>query len=129
MSELVYVTSSRPRKRKGVTARARAAKRRKEGPVVKSVRAECVKRDDYCRFMGISPCEGPSEWCHMEEKQRFRTRGMAPEVRHTTTHSFMGCSRHHRLYDAGELRIFASQEYGANRPMLIRDADGGEWHV
>lgn len=124
MRELT-VESSRPRKRPGVTARLRARKRRKEAPVVTRVRARCVDRDGYCRLMGVSPCAGPSQWCHLGDKQRFKTRGQAPEVRHTVEGTFMGCEKHHGEYDRGELEIIEGTTDGAEGPLIVN----GEFYV
>lgn len=123
MNDLTYVKPSRPRKPKGPTARYRAKRRRAEQPVVKSVRAKCVERDGYCRLMGLSPCAGPSQWMHLGEKKRARTRGMRPEQRHTTAGTAMGCERHHGLYDTGQIEL-AMGERGADGPMR---AQIGTW--
>jgi hypothetical protein len=125
MGELQYVKLGRQRKPKGPTARARARKRAKEAPVVKSVRAQCVERDVYCRLSGMGRCEGPSEWCHLGEKKRFKTAGQAPQVRHTTAGSFMGCKRHHGLYDSGVLLVEPfDAELGADGHLRILDTRG-----
>lgn len=116
MGELIYVRPQRRTRKPGPTARARAKRRRAEAPVASGVRAQCVDRDGYCRFMGLSPCAGPSQWMHLEEKKRARTRGMKPEERHTTSHSMMGCERHHGLYDTGQIQI-AMTERGADAPI------------
>lgn len=105
MGELTYERYQSRRPKAGPTARARAKRRRAEQPVAAIVRAKCVERDGYCRLMGLSPCSGPSEWAHLEEKKRARTRGMAPEERHRTTHSLMACKGHHEQYDAGAIQI------------------------
>lgn len=120
--ELTYARHARlsPRKKKpGPTARARAKRRRKERPIIQSVRAQCVERDGYCRLALFGDCDGPSEWMHLEGKKRARTRGMAPEARHTTSHSMMGCSKHHALYDAGILTIEMGR-LGADGPITAR---------
>lgn len=93
------------RKRPGITARARAAKRRKEGPVATLVRDACVDRDGYCRVMGIGFCAGPSQWAHLGQMRRCHTRGLAPERRHTEAGSLMLCEYHHGQYDAHRLAI------------------------
>lgn len=119
MGELIYESHRRLTKKKpGPTARARAKRRRKEAPVAAKVRAKCVERDGYCRLMGVSHCDGPSQWMHLEEKKRARTRGMKPEERHTTTHSMMGCERHHGLYDRGLLRIMLGAQ-GADGVLVV----------
>ena len=90
--------------------------------VRKIVRAKCVDRDGACRFaeatIELGSCEGRSEWMHLEEKKRARTRGMKPEFRHTTAGSMMGCTRHHAEYDAGKLRL-ALGERGADGPIRV----------
>lgn len=107
------------RKKPGPVARARAKKRRKEGPVVKAVRAKCVDRDGYCRHgkddeLAGYYCEGYSQWAHFGEKKRFKTRGMAPEERHTTTDSLMLCEACHTDYDHGDLIIVPMTEDGCD---------------
>jgi hypothetical protein len=57
---------------------------------------------------------GRSEWAHLERGKRARTRGMKPELRHSTYSSAMLCTFHHRLYDAGHLRIGIRSSLGAN---------------
>ncbi len=104
----------------GPTATRRAKRRRAEARVAKHVRALCVERDGYCRLMGLSPCDGPSEWAHLGEKKRARTRGMSPEMRHTTSGSLMACSKHHRAYDAGKIGIAVS-ETGADGPIRAEE--------
>lgn len=116
MAELTYEKPRRRKRKPGPTARHRAKRRRAEAPVAAKVRAACVERDGYCRFMGLTQCAGPSQWAHLGEKKRARTRGMAPEARHTTTHSAMACERHHWLYDSGKLAI-GMTERGADGPM------------
>ncbi len=86
---------------------------------MKAVRAICVERDGYCRLMGLTPCDGPSEWCHLEEKKRARTRGMSPEKRHTQDFSMMACRKHHQMYDTGEIQI-AMTEKGADGPIRVQ---------
>lgn len=101
----------------GPTRRKRInAVRRQAAKVVKSVRAQCVERDGYCRlaqwpssdrlFSGLTnTCVGPSEWAHLGEHKRFKTRGQPATRRHTTAGSLMLCTRHHRDYDAGWMEI------------------------
>jgi hypothetical protein len=96
-------------------------KQRAERKVATSVRAQCVARDGYCRLMGLDVCEGPSEWAHLGDKKRFKTRGQAPEVRHTTAGSFIACRRHHRAYDAGVIQIEVRSDLGADGRLLVRD--------
>lgn len=98
----------------------RAAKDRQEMKVIKRVRAKCVVRDGFCRLMGIGPCFGVSEWCHMHAKRRARTRNMKPEVRHTTAESFMGCTSHHDAYDAFKIALEPMTAKGADGPMSVK---------
>lgn len=138
VSAVRKLTYSKPRPRivrkpKGVTAKYRAKRARKEAPVKKSVRAECVERDGHCiALRGMAgdylddwaePCNGPSEWCHMHSRRRSQTRNQAPEIRHDTAHSFMGCARHHAQYDGRQTpRLFVTSltSKGANGPLKIR---------
>ncbi len=103
---------------------------RVEVKVRKSVRAECVERDGYCRLLGAAlrgdvvkelellnhVCQpgDPSEWAHWGEKKRARTRKQAPEVRHTKAGSLMLCKPMHEQYDAGKLYITALTRDGCN---------------
>jgi hypothetical protein len=112
----------RPEPRKRVKAR----KQRHAARVVKSIRAQCVERDGHCRAardLGVTYgcdwflfCDGPSEWAHLGEKRRFKTRGQTPERRHTTAGSLMLCQHHHRAYDAARLVIEAGAD-GADGPL------------
>jgi hypothetical protein len=104
------------RKKPGYRALETARKRRKEGPVIKAVRAACVERDGHCIFAPLGPCTSWSEWMHLGEKKRHKTRGMTPEQRHTVEGSAMGCRKHHGLYDRGQIEL-AMGETGANGPM------------
>lgn len=110
---------------KGPTQRKRInAVRRQAAKVVKSVRAQCVERDGDCRIGDwennpcdchdgaltgdgepVKGCEGRSEWAHLGEQKRFKTRGQPATTRHTTAGSLMLCTRHHRDYDAGRMEI------------------------
>jgi hypothetical protein len=118
------------RKNPGPTARYRAKRRRAEAPVAKKVREACVERDGVCRYwwdMFTSPfyedvvdCEGPSQWAHMREASRAKTRGMKPDVRHSTQTSLMLCRVHHDRYDGRQtpsLRISALSVRGADGPL------------
>lgn len=112
------VVCPKPESRK----RTKGRKDRAEAKVKKSVRAQCVERDGDCivesaffsnrgpfgdpyrydeagDISGYENCEGPSQWCHAHAKRRSKTRGQAPDVRHTTADSFMGCQKHHDEYD------------------------------
>jgi hypothetical protein len=87
------------------------------------VRAECVERDGYCRIAEMAHrtlCAGRSEWMHLEEGRRSQTRGMAPEKRHTTRLSLMGCKRHHLEYDAHVFDVdFIDPERGADGALQV----------
>lgn len=117
----------RVRKPKGPTARYRAKRRRAEQPVAKSVRVQCVERDGYCRYgkdTPLTPCAGPSEWAHLGEKKRAKTRGMKLEQRHTTAGSLMLCRKHHDAYDqrrGARLWIHPRTEDGANGSLQFID--------
>lgn len=128
MRELTYVRypHRKARKKPGFQARKTAKRRRAEGPVITAVRAACVERDGYCRYWNdtfarcfvSAECHGPSEWAHLENMRRGRTRGMKPELRHTTAGTAMLCRFHHRAYDAGTLRIASITGTGADGPMV-----------
>jgi hypothetical protein len=76
-----------------------------EAKVEQQVQALVAARDGECRLQGqgFGVCGGASEWAHLEDKRRAKTRGMPPEVRHTTADTAMLCTIHHRRYDASEL--------------------------
>lgn len=109
--------------RKQVKAKAKRVARK----VVKSVRAQCVERDGHCRYLYLAvagdscpkghlahpECDGPSEWAHLGDKKRARTRNMPAHIRHTTAGSLMLCAKHHDAYDAGEIVIVGSDANGA----------------
>lgn len=122
------ISKGEPRKRRKGRQRRHAAK------VVKSVRAKCVERDGYCRvwtdeidghpFMArvLGACEGISEWAHLHVKRRSQTRGLAPEVRHTTADSLMLCKAHHDRYDGRQrprLTIAPLTDAGCNGRLRI----------
>ena len=116
------IACPKPEPRKRVKAR----RTRQAAKVVKSVRAQCVKRDGFCRMASwpsdvldvFTYCYGPSEWAHLAEKRRSKTRGQAPEVRHTTAGSLMLCRGHHNAYDrAHTLKIVSLTVQGANGPL------------
>ena len=106
---------------KPVTRRTvKARKRRAEAAVITKVRDIVAERDGYCRLQGhgLGACKGPSEWAHLEDHRRARTRGQAPERRHRTSHSLMLCRRHHSLYDEYQLGLaFINNEQGADGPI------------
>lgn len=114
-----------PKPEKRSTTKGR--KDRREGTLKKSVRAQCVTRDGYCRLAGIGPwdCSGFAEWAHLEEKRRAKTRGMVPEARHTTTHSLMLCGgTHHAKYDTRALKVRLLTARGADGPLRWIFPDG-----
>jgi hypothetical protein len=106
--------------------RVKARKDRAETTVKQRVRAACVARDGDCRLQDaviLGLCSGESEWAHMGQKRRARTRGMDPEVRHTTAESLMLCTFHHQAYDAGKFDLLGTAA-GANAALVIHTADG-----
>ena len=106
-----------PQPKPELRARTKRRQKRLAAKVVKAVRAQCVTRDDYCRCHwlahgvgdwigpGVDLCRGPSEWAHLGEQKRFKTRGQPATVRHTTAGSLILCRRHHHDYDQGRLII------------------------
>jgi hypothetical protein len=91
-----------------------------------AIRAACVERDGYCRYRGVTNgigfCDGPSEWAHLGDKRRARTRGLSSEQRHTTAGSLMLCRRHHRLYDTHRLIIRAVTDAGADGLIVFEES-------
>jgi hypothetical protein len=119
----------KPRPRQSV----QRANRRVAAKIVRAVRAACVERDGYCRLYPLpmgdefdgprlawKECVGPSEWAHLEDKRRFKTRGLPPEERHTTRESVMLCQRHHDDYDDRKLTVEFLTERGADGPLAWR---------
>lgn len=103
-----------------------------EQQVKKDVRELVEDRDGHCRFgpaqsdvlyLMFGSCNGPSEWAHLEEKRRGRTRGMEAEERHTTGGSAKMCQRHHQAYDAGEFKGAFRTQRGADGPMVWYTAE------
>ncbi len=131
---------NRQKKPAGPTARYRAKRRRAEYVVGQKVRERCVERDGGCRIcdwennpddwhsddlQAVDWFEaGPSEWAHMRENSRAKTRGMKPEARHTTAHSLMLCQFHHDRYDGRHrprIQITAmSDVLGCDGPLEIK---------
>lgn len=104
---------------------AKGRKDRAEAKVEKRVRAEVAERDGYCRvpqYFLPDPCDGPSEWAHFGDKKRFKTRGMAPELRHTTAGSLKLCRKHHGEYDSGQLVIETMSDYGCDGLLSFKRA-------
>lgn len=141
MADLIYAPLSRPTQKKGSTAKRIAKRKRAEGPVIKAVRAQCVERDGYCRIGSLTAdalgdyfaeelfvpaladgCSGPSEWSHIKDTSRAKTRNMKPEVRHRTAKSLMLCKYHHDCYDGRQrprLLIEEPTELGADGPLYF----------
>jgi hypothetical protein len=118
-----------PKPRRGGRRREKARAKRQESKVVAAVRQACVTRDGYCRFGPLQPdrlyrlvgsCDGPSEWAHMEEKRRSKTRGLPPEERHTVADSLMMCKRHHDAYDTHKFGIEALTSAGAEGLLRVK---------
>jgi hypothetical protein len=113
---------------KGKTKRQlKARKDRQEARVKRSVRAEVAKADGFCRLSEIEDhiCSGRSEWAHLGDKKRARTRKQTPEVRHTTAGTLMLCTPAHRAYDDGLWRIEPQDKAaGANGVLHVTFANG-----
>lgn len=122
---MMWPDKSRRRRAKGPTAKARATKATRDARYASSVRKIVADRDGACRigdwennpedihcdsvtgeggWPGL-PCGGLSEWAHLGDKKRFKTRGLPPEERHTPAGSLMLCAQHHDDYDEGRLQI------------------------
>jgi len=137
VNELTIERYQSKRKKPGPTAKYRAKRKRAEAPVAKFVRAQCVDRDGDCRvcdwennpddyhaddleFVDDLTFPNPSEWAHLGEKTRAKTRGMKPEARHTTEDSVIFCKVHHDRYDGRQKpRMFVKSltALGANGPL------------
>jgi len=114
-----YTHSALPKGR--TRKQAKATRDRMEAKVKAAVRAACVERDGYCRMDrhdAAGPCDGITEWAHLGEWKRAKTRGLPPEERHHTKGSVMLCRRHHRMYDSGEIVIEYGPD-GANGPLTL----------
>lgn len=106
----------------GPTATRRRAKAAKDGRYARTIRAQVAERDGWCRvrrdgwtdaiLMVFGACNGASEWAHLGDKKRFKTRGLPPEERHTTAGSLMLCEKHHDAYDEGRLTILGDDANG-----------------
>jgi hypothetical protein len=121
--------------------RQKARKDRIERQVATKVRADVDARDGYCRWYWfdettrrtieslIGPCGGPSEWAHLIS--RAETRGMAPEIRHSTENSCKMCRDHHQSdkhgYDRHRFDVEAVTDRGADGPLRIVLPDGRGW--
>ena len=109
--------------------RIKARKQRAETAVKQRVRAECVERDGDCVLRPASwhVCGGESQWSHLGKKKRARTRGMPPEVRHTTAGSLMLCTVAHLDYDEWRMQIDELTADGADGP--LRFTQGESYYV
>ena len=111
-SEIVRTPCPKPGR--GQTIKAVNAKaHRVESKVKGLVRAHVSARDGDCRLAGVTSCWGESEWAHLEESRRSKTRGQAPELRHTVQGSAKLCTGHHRAYDAHQIVILNIGPKGA----------------
>ena len=100
--------------------RVKARKKRRESALVKEVRRMVSERDGHCRLhdKGFGLCFGVSTWAHLEDHRRFRTRGMEPEQRHTTTDTVMLCAKHHFAYDLHGITVEYTTDAGADGPLI-----------
>ena len=112
--------------------REKTRARRHERKVKTSVRAAVATREEHrCRLWPVGQlqsegilgfCWGLPEWAHLEEQQRFKTRGQSAERRHTTAGSLLFCFNHHTAYDAGLMTIAFLTDRGANGRMRFKRA-------
>lgn len=98
-----------------------------ESAIIAQVRRHDVERDGTCRvgrnlLSGLGPCDGPSEWAHLNEHRRCHTRGLPPEQRHTIEGTAMLCKRHHMLYDGQILGARSERLY--IEPLTDQGAEG-----
>ncbi len=117
------------RRKPGPTAKYRASRKRKDDAYALKIRAKVDDRDGYCRLWNDmflrdpyhrGDCDGPSEWAHLGEKTRAKTRGMVPKERHTTADSVKLCKVHHDRLDGRRrprLTIRALTDKGADGPL------------
>lgn len=118
-----HVSFPKPTRRVTLKRRRDRAERR----VKRTVRGCCIDRDGACRLSNgdealtglVGPCSGPSEWAHFAASRRFKTRGQAPEQRHTTAGSLMLCARHHDDYDQRWVDIEELTARGADGPLRV----------
>ena len=109
---------------RGQTIKAEKGKAHRAEVKVKGlVRAHVSARDGDCRLRGVTSCSGESEWAHLEDSRRSKTRGQAPEVRHTTKGSAKLCTGHHRAYDAHQIVIVKMGPKGADG-LIVWDVPG-----
>jgi hypothetical protein len=97
----MIVPQPKPTPRKRVNAKAK----RVESTHAQQVRALVVERDGSCRladpalWLIFGACSGESEFAHMPERRRSKTRGMDPKIRHDKAHTLMLCTKHHAMAD------------------------------
>lgn len=118
-----------PKPRRGGRRREKARLKRRESKVIREdVRPYVVARDGHCRlgpvqpdalYMLVGSCDGPSEWAHLDEKRRSKTRGLPPEERHTRAGSLMLCKRHHDAYDTHKFDIEPRTSAGAEGVLRV----------
>jgi hypothetical protein len=112
--------------RKTLKRKARAL----EVDIIDRVRAECVDRDGYCRIRQsgadalLGPCRSFSQWAHLEEHRRGKTRNQPPEERHQRKFSCMMCDGHHDLYDLHRFRITYLTDDAADGPLRYEKSSG-----
>lgn len=87
-------------------------RKRAEAEALTTAWKESGDRDGYCRLIGVKvfgTCDGKSEFAHVGQYRRFKTRGMAPTERHKRSGGIRLCSCHHRTgqfaYDANRIVI------------------------
>lgn len=123
--------------------RLRDRRRRTARRVVVTVRAVVADRDFYCRLYCLDAmtqeriaaifgaCAGRGEWAHRREASRAKTRGQAPERRHTTTASLMLCHFHHQDdrcgYDRSAFRIEDLTDCGCDGRLRFVARGGQVW--
>jgi hypothetical protein len=111
---------AKPELRRRVKGRAK----RKARAVVKSVRERVGDRDGDCRIGNTTrlfgPCDGVSEWMHLEDSRRFKTVGQPAAVRHTTAGTCRGCTRHHRMYDVEKTLTVEFLDHGLGADSTMR---------
>lgn len=106
-------------------AKLKARAQRAESRHAQQVRAQVGERDGDCRlgdpslWLIFGACEGESEWAHMPEKRRSKTRGLPATERHTTAGSVRLCSWHHAKVDRRGPRPWIDMQ-----PATSRGADG-----
>lgn len=126
---------AKPEPRRRVKARAD----RREGEVIKAVRAEVADRDYYCRLYRLDDglrgllremfgaCRGRSEWSHYNlSHRRAKTVGRPPEQRHDRRYSLMLCDFHAAEYDENRMHIEATTDRGCDGPLRF-ERGGRAW--